>query len=114
MDRRRGLAGGRRPFAGAVDFVSLGSHCYNVADFFIIGATPLLLLAMAYLGARSAHRPGGLRPVTPTAAHRPRAPMLAFAGAVGLVSLVGVVGLGAANHGGVTAPVAAARPSDHH
>jgi hypothetical protein len=98
---------------GAVDFVSLGSHRYNVADFFIIGATPLFLLAAAYLAARSAHRPAGLGPVAPTTRRRPRARMRAFAGAVGLVSLVGVVGLGAANHGGVTAPIAAARPADH-
>jgi lipoprotein signal peptidase len=93
---------------GAVDFVSLASHRYNVADFFIIGATPLFLLAAAYLCTRSARRPAGLKPALPAARRRTRARTWAFAGAVGLV---GLVGLGAADHGGVAVPVASAGPS---
>jgi lipoprotein signal peptidase len=30
---------------GVVDFIHIGGHYYNVADFFIIGCTPLFLLA---------------------------------------------------------------------
>src|SRR5437762_1232912 len=32
---------------GAVDFIPLGDYSYNVADLFIIAATPLFLLAIA-------------------------------------------------------------------
>lgn len=41
---------------GVVDFIHLGSHFYNVADFFIIGCTPVFLLAAGYQGARAAMR----------------------------------------------------------
>ncbi len=41
---------------GVVDFMHLGAHYYNVADFFIIGCTPLFLLAAGYQGARAARR----------------------------------------------------------
>jgi lipoprotein signal peptidase len=95
---------------GAVDFMPLGSHRYNVADLFIVGATPLFLLAAAFLYVRLARRPAGLGPVAPATRRRPRARIWAFAGAVGIV---GVVGLGAANHGGVNFPVASAVASDY-
>jgi lipoprotein signal peptidase len=37
---------------GAVDFIHIGGHYDNLADFFfIIGATPLFLLGVGYLGA---------------------------------------------------------------
>ena len=42
---------------GVVDFIHLGGHYYNVADFFIISCTPLFLLAAAFWGARSFKRP---------------------------------------------------------
>ena len=42
---------------GVVDFIHLGNHFYNIADFFIIGGTPLFLLAAAYQGVRAAMRP---------------------------------------------------------
>jgi lipoprotein signal peptidase len=41
---------------GVVDFLHIGAHYYNVADFFIIGCTPLFLLAAGYQGARAARR----------------------------------------------------------
>jgi lipoprotein signal peptidase len=85
---------------GAVDFIHIGHYYYNNADFFIIGGTPLFLLAVGYLGWRGVRRPAATGSVT---AHRrtrlwPR--MAAFATAV---SLIAVVGIGAAHDRGVTA-----------
>jgi lipoprotein signal peptidase len=90
---------------GAVDFIHIGHPYYNVADLFIIGATPLFLLAVGCLGRRPTNAPArNRRP-------RKRTWMPAWAGAVGLV--VVVVGLGAANYGGVTAPVASVDTATH-
>lgn len=88
---------------GVVDFIHLDAHYYNVADFFIIGGTPLFLLAVAYQGVRAARRPGGPRGARLPARGRAlaRVPMriLALAGA----GVTLVVALGAANYGGVSA-----------
>src|SRR5580692_11268247 len=46
---------------GVVDFIHLGSHYYNVADFFIIGCTPLFLLAAACQAVLAARRPAAAR-----------------------------------------------------
>jgi hypothetical protein len=99
---------------GAVDFIHIGHRFYNVADFFIIGATPLFLLGFSYLGRRATNRPGTSSILTPATNRQPRKRtwIPAFAGAVGLV--VVVVGLGAANYGGVTAPVASAGAATRH
>ncbi len=83
---------------GVVDFIHVGGHYYNVADIFIIGCTPLVLLAAGYQGVRAARRPAG-RSVPPPARGRARARVPALAG----VGLVLVVALGAANYGGVNA-----------
>ena len=84
---------------GVVDFIHLGGHYYNVADLFIIGCTPLFLLAAGYQRLRAAKRLAGRVP--PPARSRARAwvriPALAGAG------LILVVSLGAANYGGVNA-----------
>ena len=86
---------------GAVDFISAASRCWNLADFFIVGATPLFLLATAQLAKRAANRP--------PPAHqdhairnspRARVPIVAVAGA----ALVMTVALGAAHHRGLTKP----------
>ena len=86
---------------GVVDFIHLGGHYYNVADFFIIGCTPLFLLAAGYQRVRAARRPAAAGRVPPPARTRARAwvriPALAGAG------LILVVSLGAANYGGVNA-----------
>ena len=37
---------------GVVDFIRIAGASYNVADLFIIGATPLFLLAVGFLGLR--------------------------------------------------------------
>lgn len=86
---------------GVVDFIHLGGHYYNVADFFIITCTPLFLLAAGYRRVRAARRPAAAGRVPPPARRRARAwvriPALAGAG------LILVVSLGAANYGGVNA-----------
>jgi lipoprotein signal peptidase len=41
---------------GVVDFMHIGAHYYNLADFFIIGCTPIFLLAAGYHCARAAMR----------------------------------------------------------
>ena len=101
---------------GVVDFIHVGGFYYNIADFFIIGCTPLFLLAVGYQGARAAWwRPVTARSVPPPAhaaarvraRARVRVPALAGAG------LVLVVALGAANYGGVkVVPRHAGVPSD--
>jgi lipoprotein signal peptidase len=98
---------------GAVDFVHIGHSYYNVADFFIICATPVFLLGTGYLGRQVQNRPGTSGSAAPTTSRQPRKRtwMPAFAGALGLLV---VVGLGATNHGGVTAPVASAGAETHH
>jgi lipoprotein signal peptidase len=88
---------------GVVDFIHLGSHYYNVADLFIIGCTPLFLLAAACHAVLAARRPAGARsaPAPARSWVRLRARMRgsALAGA----GLILVVTLGAANYGGVSA-----------
>ncbi len=90
-----------------MDFISISGHLYNIADFFIIGCTPLFLLGAGYQGVRAAMRPAAPRSAPPPARSRPRVragirarlgiPALAGAG------LILVVALGAANYGGVNA-----------
>jgi lipoprotein signal peptidase len=41
---------------GVVDFMHLGAHYYNVADFFIIACTPIFVLAVGHQGVRAARR----------------------------------------------------------
>ena len=86
---------------GVVDFVHIGEHYYNAADFFIIGCTPLFLLAAGYQGMRAVRRPAEAGSIPPPARSRLRARVRisALAGA----GLVLVVALGAANYGGVNA-----------
>jgi lipoprotein signal peptidase len=86
---------------GVVDFIHVGGHFYNVADFFIIGGTPLFLLAAGHRGVRAVRRPAAAGSVPPPARSRARArlriPALVGAG------LILVVALGAARYGGVNA-----------
>jgi lipoprotein signal peptidase len=102
---------------GVVDFIHVGGGSYNVADFFIIGVTPLFLLAVGYLGCGAANRPVPLRVVAPATRNRPRSnrlrgnrprtrasmPALACAGLI-----VAAVALGATNYGGVSTRVSTA------
>jgi lipoprotein signal peptidase len=87
---------------GAVDFIRIGGYYYNVADFVIIGCTPLFLLAAAYQGLRAARRPVAEGKALPSPRRRrmrarARIPALAAAG------VIVVVTLGAANYGGMHA-----------
>src|ERR1700749_1007373 len=90
---------------GVVDFIHLGGHYYNVADFFIMGCTPLFLLAAAGQGALAAR--SAPPPVRSWARLRARIRLSALAG----TGLVLVVALGAANYGGVSA--ASSAPARH-
>jgi lipoprotein signal peptidase len=86
---------------GVVDYIHVGGGSYNVADFFIIGVTPLFLLALGYRGWGALNRPASVRGVAPATRNRPRAraSMPALAG-VGLIVIA--VALGATHFGGVS------------
>jgi lipoprotein signal peptidase len=90
---------------GVVDFIHVGQYAYNVADLFIIGATPLFLLAVSaqYLHRSVPNGPARQRLATPARRHRHRVRIAVLAGAVGLTA---TVGMGAANDSGATAPTA--------
>jgi lipoprotein signal peptidase len=85
---------------GAVDFIHLGTNYYNIADFFIIGGTPLFLLGAGYEAVRAVRRRAAARSATPPVRGRTRLRVPALAGA----GLILVVALGAVNYGGVSAP----------
>jgi lipoprotein signal peptidase len=86
---------------GVVDFISAAGSTYNVADCFIVGATPLLLLAAGPLKWRARNRPATARAVALAVSNRPRARVSipALAGAAVIVTAVAV---GAAHYGGVS------------
>jgi len=90
---------------GAVDFIHIGVSNYNSADFIIIGATPLFLLAVGCLGWRRRNRSATVAAMGRPARNRlrPRALMPAVAGAA---LIVAAVALGAAHDGGVSAATA--------
>jgi lipoprotein signal peptidase len=46
---------------GVVDFIRITGASYNVADLFIIGATPLFLLAVVFPGPRATDRRAAVR-----------------------------------------------------
>lgn len=99
---------------GVVDFIHVGGYYYNVADLFIIGCTPVFLLAAVYQGVRALTRPAAAAsipaPALSRARLRARVQIPALAGA----GLVLAVALGAANYGGVhAASQAPARKTTH-
>jgi lipoprotein signal peptidase len=90
---------------GAVDFIHLGRHYYNVADLFIIGATPLFFLGISYLGIKATNRAARIGPVASIGRDRLRIRMrmaTRMSLVAGALALIGVVGVGAANDTGVT------------
>jgi lipoprotein signal peptidase len=98
---------------GVVDFVHLGGHYYNVADFFIIGCTPLFLLAAGYQGARAIRRTAPASAPPPARSRTRGRERMRIPALIG-VGLILVVAFGAANYGGVSAaPRPAARKPTH-
>lgn len=86
---------------GAVDFISIGGRCWNIADLVIIGTTPLFLLATAQLAGRAVGRPAASSVrLAIRNSLRARVPAVAAAGA----ALIMTVALGAAHHGSLTKP----------
>jgi lipoprotein signal peptidase len=98
---------------GAVDFIHLGDHYFNVADFFIILGTPLLLLSVGLLGRRATKTTARSESA---ARSRPRLPRASTRMSVlaGALAVIAVTGIGAANYGGVTVSLASASASSHH
>jgi lipoprotein signal peptidase len=86
---------------GAVDFISIGDGCWNLADLLIVGTTPLFLLATAQLAGRAVNRrtASRARPAIRNSL-RARVPAVAAAGA----ALIMTVALGASHHGSLTKP----------
>jgi lipoprotein signal peptidase len=80
---------------GAVDFIPIGAHHYNVADLFIIAGTPLFVLALGatYLRKRLVNRLATSAHLTPTGHARRLAPTAAswFGGVVNAIAVVRVV-----------------------
>ncbi|MBO0776187.1 MAG: hypothetical protein J2P34_07715, partial [Actinobacteria bacterium] len=85
---------------GAVDFIHIGGINCNLADFFILGATPVFLVALGHLGRRAANWPAAVRTVPPPVP-RTRLPVRASLSAIVSAGLIVVVALGAAHYGGV-------------
>jgi hypothetical protein len=91
---------------GVVDLIPLGHHYYNIADVFITVGTPLFVLAVSgqFLRRISRKRPTVTAPPTPVTQRPIRVRTTILALTVG-AAVTAVVGDGAANFGGITAPV---------
>jgi lipoprotein signal peptidase len=86
---------------GAIDFVPIGSYCFNIADFFIAGATAVFLVVHGHRLATTR------RPPTTANVDRDRPRLRApacIAAATGTAALLTAVTLGAVHHGGMTTP----------
>jgi lipoprotein signal peptidase len=90
---------------GVVDFIPIGPHYYNIADLFIIGGTPLFVLAATGSLVRQ------FVVARPAAAADDRTERRSSGGrlfaltVVAAATLAGATGIGAATFGGVNAPV---------
>ncbi|MGX7678626.1 signal peptidase II [Jatrophihabitans sp. DSM 45814] len=96
---------------GVVDFIPIGQRVYNVADLFIIAATPSFVLALFVPALRRLiiKRPSLNAHSTPRPRPRrtPRVQTAVWALGTGCL-LTAIVGVGAATFGGATAPIASA------
>jgi lipoprotein signal peptidase len=90
---------------GVVDFIPINGHVYNVADLFIIGATPLFVLTMGGAGLRRliVRTHAHCAPATSTNIRRSRVRRTLFA-VPAMFCLATAVTMGAANFGGTIAP----------
>ena len=86
---------------GAVDFLRIGGYFYNIADFFIIGCTPVFLLAAGYQVVRAVRRPIAARSGPTRARRRVRAAARMWLPALAALGLIWAAAFGAANYGGV-------------
>ncbi|MGW5719962.1 signal peptidase II [Amycolatopsis sp. NPDC003865] len=86
---------------GAIDFVPLGKYTFNVADFFIIGATLAFSLAHGYRWATTRLSDAAVDAPRPRARLRTPARIVT---ATGAAVLVAAVTLGATHYGGATHP----------
>lgn len=86
---------------GAIDFVPVGKYTFNVADFFIIGATLVFALAQGYRWATAKLSHTGADIPRPRPRLRTPARILTVTGAAVLVA---AVTLGATHYGGATHP----------
>jgi lipoprotein signal peptidase len=86
---------------GAIDFVPIGEYWFNIADFFIVGATLVFLLVHGHRWATAQQ--------TRTSADRDRprswSTTARIATATGIAALIAAVTLGAIHHGGTTVPL---------
>jgi hypothetical protein len=96
---------------GAVDFIAMAGTHWNLADFVIIGATPLFLLAAACLAGRAA-RGYALGPAGRVTRILPRPP--APVAAIAVAALVVTVALGAMHYGRLTRPPSAGTSTCQH
>jgi lipoprotein signal peptidase len=93
---------------GAVDFIPLGPPLWNVADFVVIGATALFLVAVCVRGARDGGAGAAGRPTRPVARPPRWDPRRARIAGVGSVAAVAAVAssvpaaIGAGDDAGVT------------
>lgn len=83
---------------GVVDFIHVDGAYYNLADFFIIFGTPLLVLAILYQVARTLMGHGAPKTALPA-----RSPMGVRVPALVGVSMILAVTLGATHYGSVSA-----------
>ncbi len=88
---------------GAVDFLHIGGYLYNIADFFIIGGTPLFLLTAGYQCLRAARRSAGAGLAPSPARGRVRAAARMLIPALAALGLIFAAAFGAAHYGGVNA-----------
>jgi lipoprotein signal peptidase len=95
---------------GAVDFIPLGPPYWNVADFVIVGATVLSLVAACTCGRQRVRAATAARPWTPSPRERSRGPARPSVAVVGAVVAV-VLSVPAAVRAGDPDGVRSARPS---
>jgi lipoprotein signal peptidase len=100
---------------GVVDFILIGQRDYNLADLFIIGATPFFIVAVCAPVVRRIvrRRPVAVAQTPPKerSTRGTRSTVSAVAALTALTALTAAVGLGAANFGGLTAPTTSTNSS---
>jgi lipoprotein signal peptidase len=94
---------------GAVDFIHIGRYYYNIADFFIVGAT--LVFVVAHVRRSTTSMRPGTKPKTSST--RPRSPARIAAATGAAAALVTVVTLGATHYGGTTVPLTSSESRGH-